>query len=222
MAPERLVSIGGDPNEDPLVVAQRLVDHGMRAELSTISYLTGSLAVTFEFPADVPHVTVTREGDAIVLPTQGGGLNGITTALANISQKLDTIPFASIGSNANGLLAALRSTVGGPELKNAINALSATLVDVQGLVKRTDAGLTPVLRRLPEVSNDLQQTLARANRLVGSVDTGYGANSQFSRDLERLMAQLNDGVRSIRLLADFLDRHPEALIRGRANTGAER
>ena len=36
------------------------------------------------------------------------------------------------------------------------------------------------------------------------------------------MAQLNDGVRSIRLLADFLDRHPEALIRGRANTGAER
>ena len=222
VAPERLVSIGGDPNEDPLVVAQRLVDHGMRAELSTISYLTGSLAVTFEFPADVPHVTVTREGDAIVLPTQGGGLNGITTALANISQKLDTIPFASIGSNANGLLAALRSTVGGPELKNAINALSATLVDVQGLVKRTDAGLTPVLRRLPEVSNDLQQTLARANRLVGSVDTGYGANSQFSRDLERLMAQLNDGVRSIRLLADFLDRHPEALIRGRANTGAER
>ncbi len=83
-------------------------------------------------------------------------------------------------------------------------------------------GISPLMRRLPEVSNDLQQTLQHANRLVGSVDAGYGANSQFSRDLERLMAQLNDGVRSIRLLADFLDRHPEALIRGRANTGAER
>ncbi len=220
--PERLVAIGGDPAEEPIKVAQRLVDHGMRGELTTISYLTGSLAVSFEFPADMPHVTVTKEGDALVLPTQGGGLNGITTALSDISHKIDQIPFASIGANVNGLLAALRSTVGGPEIKNALTALSATLQDLQGLVKRTDAGLSPLMRRLPEVSADLQQTLQRANRLVGSVDIGYGANSQFSRDLERLMAQLNDGVRSIRLLADFLDRHPEALIRGRANTGAER
>jgi paraquat-inducible protein B len=34
------------------------------------------------------------------------------------------------------------------------------------------------------------------------------------------MSQFNDAARSIRLLADFLDRHPEALIRGRANAGA--
>ncbi len=220
--PERLTAIGGDPSESPLNVAQRLVDHGMRGELATISYLTGSLAVAFEFPRDLPHVTVTKEGDAIVLPTQAGGLGGITTALADVSQKISAIPFAQIGDNANGLLAAMRATLGGPEVKNALNALSATLVDVQGLVKRTDAGISPFLRRLPEVSNDLQQTFARANHLVSSVDTGYGANSQFSRDLERLMAQLNDGVRSVRLLADFLDRHPEALIRGRTATGAER
>ncbi len=220
--PERLTAIGGDPKEDPVKTTQRLVDNGMRAELTTLSYLTGSLAVSFEFPKDVPHVTVTKEGDAIVLPTQAGGLGGITTALADVAQKLKAIPFASIGDNANGVLAAVRAVVGGPELKNAMSALTGTLVDVQGLVKRTDAGLTPLMRRLPEVSNDLQQTLARANHLVGSVDSGYGANSQFSRDLERLMAQLNDGVRSIRLFADFLDRHPEALIRGRANTGAER
>ena len=95
------------------------------------------------------------------------------------------------------------------------------MVDVQGLVRRTDAGLSPLMRRLPEVSADLQQTLS-AREPAGRLGrcTGYGANSQFSRDLERLMAQLNDGVRSIRLLADFLDRHPEALIRGRANTGS--
>ena len=220
--PERLSPMGGDPNEDATIVSQRLVDHGLRAGLSTISYLTGSLAVTFEFAQGQPVVKVSHEGDAIVLPTQGGGLGGITTALTDTLNKIGQIPFSTIGANASGALAALNGLIGGPELKNAVNALSATLVDVQGLVRRTDAGLSPLMRRLPEVSNDLQQTLQRANQLVGSVSTGYGANSQFSRDLERLMAQLNDGVRSIRLLADFLDRHPEALIRGRANTGAER
>ena len=219
---ERLTAISGNTSDDPSTVAQRLVDHGMRAGLSTISYVTGSMAVSLDFQQNPVPAKITKEGDIIVLPTQGGGLGGITNALSDIANKVGQIPFAAIGANANGLLASLNAVVGGPDLKNALSALSTTLVDVQGLVKRTDAGLTPLIRRLPEVSNDLSQTLSRANHLVGSVDAGYGANSQFSRDLERLMAQLNDGVRSIRLLADFLDRHPEALIRGRANTGAER
>jgi paraquat-inducible protein B len=220
--PERLSAVGGNPTDDAAIVAQRLVDHGMRAGLSTISYLTGSLAVSLDFPQNPPAAKISKEGDAIVLPTQGGGLGGITAALSDVANKIGQIPFGAIGANANGLLAALNSLVGGPDFKNAITALSATLVDVQGLVKRTDAGLSPLMRRLPEVSNDLSQTLSRANHLVGSVDAGYGANSQFSRDLERLMSQLNDGIRSVRLLADFLDRHPEALIRGRANAGADR
>ena len=220
--PERLSAIGGDMADTPAIVAQRLVDHGMRAGLSTISYLTGSMAVSFDFTQGQPATKISMEGDAIVLPTQGGGLGGITTALTETLNKVGQIPFAAIGMNANNALSALSGLVGSPELKTAINALSATLVDVQGLVRRTDAGLSPLMRRLPEVSSDLQQTLQRANRLVGSVDTGYGANSQFSRDLERLMSQLNDGVRSIRLLADFLDRHPEALIRGRSNSGSDR
>jgi paraquat-inducible protein B len=220
--PERLSAVGGNPTDDATVVAQRMVDHGMRAGLSTISYLTGSLAVSLDFPQNPPPAKISKEGNAIVLPTQGGGLGGITAALSDVANKIGQIPFAAIGANANGLLAALNSVVGGPDLKNAITALSATLVDVQGLVKRADTGLSPLMRRLPEVSNDLTQTLSRANHLVGSVDAGYGANSQFSRDLERLMSQLNDGIRSVRLLADFLDRHPEALIRGRANAGADR
>ena len=110
--PERLTEIGGDPNENPLDVAQRLVDHGMRGELSTISYLTGQLAVSFEFPSDVPPAKVSREGDAVVLPTMGGGLSGITDSLSSIANKLDSVPFASIGSNLSSLTASLSAAVG--------------------------------------------------------------------------------------------------------------
>ena len=35
------------------------------------------------------------------------------------------------------------------------------------------------------------------------------------------MPELNDAVRSVRSLADLLARHPEALVRGRTNTGPE-
>jgi paraquat-inducible protein B len=54
-----------------------------------------------------------------------------------------------------------------------------------------------------------------------SVDTGYGSDTQFHRDLDRLMAQLNDAVRSFKGLADLLTRHPEALVRGRTDSGAQ-
>ena len=220
--PERLQAVGGNPSETPEDVSRRLVAHGMRAELVTTSYITGALAVSLDFPSSPPPGSVSMEGDAIVLPTLGGGFSGIITTASEILQKVGAIPFAQIGTNASTLLATLNATVGGPEVKQAISAATGALTDVQGLVKRTDAGLTPLMRRLPEISNNLDQTLSRASQLVGSVDTGYGGNSQFSRDLDRLMSQFNDAARSIRLLADFLDRHPEALVRGRANEGAER
>ena len=211
--PERLQSAVS--TETPDSISRHLVANGMRVELETASYLTGALVLSLEFPANPAPGEVGREGDAIVLPSQGGGLAGLTSSLSDVARKLDALPFGQIGSNANNLLSSLNTVVGGPELKQALDSIS-------NLVKRADTGLEPLLRRLPQMSADLQQTLTKTNQLVGSVNTGYGNDSEFQRDLGRLMAQLNDTARSIRLLADFLDRHPEALIQGRSAAGADR
>ena len=74
----------------------------------------------------------------------------------------------------------------------------------------------PLLDKLPGIAQGLQAAVDKAGRLVGSADTGYGANSSFRRDLQRLLSEASDTARSVRLLADYLDQHPEALIRGRA------
>ena len=96
------------------------------------------------------------------------------------------------------------------------------MASIQDLVKKTDAGLTPALRRLPEIVASLQDAVVKAGRTFGSIDASYGVNSQFNRELERAMTQVGDTARSIRLLADFLDRHPEALVRGRAGLSTGR
>ena len=79
----------------------------------------------------------------------------------------------------------------------------------------------PAFKRLPEIASQFQDAVTKANRLIGSVDQGYGSSSKFHRDLDRLIPQLTDTARSIRALADLLSRHPEALIKGRTNTGKE-
>jgi paraquat-inducible protein B len=68
---------------------------------------------------------------------------------------------------------------------------------------------------LPELVSGLQKTLTSANKLVLSLDSGYGDNTKFSRDLDRLLVQANDSLRAISALSDLLARHPEALIKGR-------
>ena len=42
-----------------------------------------------------------------------------------------------------------------------------------------------------------------------------GPNSPLVNDLRGLVSQLDDAARSIRVLADYLERHPEALVRGK-------
>ena len=81
--------------------------------------------------------------------------------------------------------------------------------------------LGPAMKQLPDLSAGLQKTMSDANKLVLSLQSGYGDNTQFNRDLERLLVQPNDATRSIRSLADLLSRHPEALIKGRPAGGVE-
>ena len=88
-------------------------------------------------------------------------------------------------------------------------------------MRQTDAGIQPLLQKLPQVAQGLDEAVRRTNKLLGSVDSGYGGNSKFNRDTDRLMLQLTDTARSLRVLADLLSRHPEALIRGRTDQGPE-
>ncbi len=209
-----------DRESDPSVVTGSLVRQGMRAVLESSSFITGQKDISLQFVPNAPIATIGREGGAMVMPSQGGGLDNIMSSFSDIADKLNQIPFADIGRNLDETLHSLNQTVSGPDVKNALQKLSETLTDVQHLVRHADQGLTPVLQKLPKISADLQQAVARANAALG--EGGYGGNSDFQRGVARVLDQVNDAARSIRLLVDFLDRHPEALIRGRTAQAGER
>jgi paraquat-inducible protein B len=206
--------------QDPAEVAEALVKAGMRAVLNASNFVTGQKDISLQYVPGAAPATLGHEGDALVLPSQGGGLENITASLSDITAKLDKIPFDQIGHDLAGALKSIDRTVSGPDVQTALRRLSATLADVQDLVRHADAGMTPVLKKLPRMSEDLQQAVARANALLGS--GGYGGNSDFQRSIERLLDQVNNTARSIRLLADFLNRHPEALVLGRSAHATER
>jgi paraquat-inducible protein B len=61
----------------------------------------------------------------------------------------------------------------------------------------------------------LRETLTTANTSLSALSQSYGNDSDFQRNLEQLMDQANDTLRSVDLLTSYLSRNPSSLLRGR-------
>jgi paraquat-inducible protein B len=221
--PERVLGVGAAevfPTVDDAVNA--MVKKGFRASLQSTSLITGQQAVALDIVPDAPPATVTKEGDYFVMPTTGGGgLADLQTAATTLLDQVNTIPFSQIGKSLDGILKSVNSATAGPELKQAITELSATLASIQDVASKLDSGVTPAVKQLPALTTELRRTIANTDKLIQSVNNGYGDNTKFNRDVGRMIAQLNDTLRMVSSLAELLNRHPEALIKGRPTGGLE-
>jgi len=208
--PERITGIGQRVHQTDEEAVEAVLNKGLRASLQSASLITGQQVVALDFVTDAEPVPVTKEGEDFVLPTtEGGGFAGLASSANDLLDKVNQIPFDQIGKSLNGILKSVNDMTQGPQLKKALTDLSGMIASAQGMVQRLDT------KQLPQLTASLEKTLTSANKLVLSLDSGYGDNTKFNRDLDRLMAQTRDAVQSMRALADLLARHPEALIKGR-------
>ncbi len=218
--PERIAGVGQQIYKTAAEAVDAVVKQGLRATLQSASLITGQQMVALDFVSDAPPATVTMEGTNFVVPTsESGGFAGLQASATELLSKVNTIPFDQIGKSLDGILQAANSVANGAQLKQTLTDLAATVAQLKNVTGHLDSGLSPTLRQLPDLVAGLQKTVANTNRLVESLDTGYGGNTQFSRDLGRVLVQLNEALSSIRALTDLLARDPQALIKGRP-TGA--
>jgi paraquat-inducible protein B len=213
--PDRIVSYNMSGDTDPDRMVQDLVHKGLRVRLETASIITGTKQLALGIEADAPPAAYAKSGDAYLLTPLDDGQGDITSSITALMARVQTIPFEQIGDNLNKTLAGASGTINDPELHHAITALNETLSETQTLMASLNKGADPLLHRLPQIATDLEGTVQHANHLVESLDDSHGPGSEFGRDLNRMLGQLSDAARSIRILADLLSRHPEALIRGR-------
>ncbi len=221
--PERILPPNEIDRRTPLEVTQTMVKRGLRMQLHSANYLTGQLVLGMDFVPDAPPAEVQVLADGrILVPSQSGGLDNLLANVTEITRSLARVPFDQIGRDLGQTVAGTSRIAQGEDLRRSLAALAGTLTSVQGLVRKVDDEATPALRRLPEIAAQLAAVLARSSALVASADASYGSQSQVRRDVERVLGQLSDGLRSVRLLADYLAQHPESLIRGRTGSGTEK
>lgn len=167
----------------------RLVENGFRARLKTSNLVTGARVVDFDLVADAEPQEILFGGVYPELPTLGGSIDAITQRVARILDKVDQVPIESIGRNLDGALAGLQGT----------------LSEMESLTGSANQDMMPAI----------QASLAKLEGALGSADSLISPDSPMTRDLERLMADLAEAARSMRLLAERLEQHPEELLRGK-------
>jgi paraquat-inducible protein B len=210
MQPTRAIE---DTSRSARDLTMYILSQGLRVEVSSTNFVTGQKILALEYGGDKAELRM--EDGAVVVPGHGGGgLSDMTSSLGAIAAKINQIPFADIGKNVDRTLRSVNEIVSGPKLQNALSELTLTLQEVRQLAHDANAGMGPVLERLPQLAEQLQQAAQNLNSALG--EKGYGQSSDFQHNMAELVTQARDAARSIRLFVDYLERHPEALIRGRS------
>jgi paraquat-inducible protein B len=217
--PDRIMSSEIARDRGPLENARDMVRLGVRARLASANLLTGQQQISLDIVPNAASADVEMDGQSIVFPTAPGQFASIMEAVNNVLARVEQLPLQQIGQNLNSTISGVNDLVNGPELRASIAALQQTLASAETTMRNIDTAMQPTLRTLPQVVANLNTAVAQASRLIQSANRGYGDESQFRRDIDRMLEQITVAARSLRSLSDTLNRNPESLLRGRATQG---
>ena len=196
-----------------------LVRHGLRVTVSQDPPVIGAPQVALEVEtAGTRGLEPTSEGAAGLdysgryprIPT------GSAAGLSAFSQQLGRVPLDEIANNVRAITERVKSLADSPQLDDSIHHLDRSLTELDQTLRTAGPQVAPTLTTvrdtvasLRQTATDIDATADTARDLMSSDAAAPGASAQ------QALRELSDAARSIRSLADYLDQHPEALIRGR-------
>ena len=182
---------------------QFMVSRGLRAQLRTGNLLTGQLYIALDFFPNAPKVAV-QETEMIELPTVPNGLDELQAQISSIATKLNKVPFDQIGQ----------------DLQKSLVTLNRTLNSAEKLAQTLNQDVAP---ELTTAMKDVRKTLDNANRTLSNVDQTLSnadrtlsEDAPLQQDLRQTLQDLSRAAASMKVLTDYLEQHPESVIRGKA------
>jgi paraquat-inducible protein B len=178
---------------------QRMIDRGLRAQLRSGSLVTGQLYVALDyFPNAAKTGKIDFNKSPYEFPVMPSSLQDMEHKVTGIIAKIDKIPFEAIGG----------------DVRKAVDSLNKLLQDADGLLNRLDGEMLPEIRTTVQ---ELRKAVSTAERtLAGAEKTLVGKDSPTQQELRSALQEVSRAARSINELIEYLERNPNALIRGKA------
>lgn len=168
---------------------QLLVSKGMRAQLRTGNLLTGQVYVAIDFFPDAKPAKLEPNQTPLELPTQPNSLDELQSQVSDIARKLNKVPFDEISA----------------DLRKTLATLNKTLASTEQLAKSLNNDVTP---EMAAAMKDVRRTLQSAEKTIAD-------DSPLQQDVRQTLQEVTRAAASLRVMTDYLERHPESLIRGK-------
>jgi len=165
--------------------------------------------VAFEYFQKAPKAKVDWNPETPELPVMSSNLVELEAKLTSILDKIDKMPLDAIGDS----------------LKKDLDNLGETLTDARKLIGSTDTLVGNVDSKLvPSLKTDLealQRVLQATEQAMKNVDaTLLGPNAPAQQELRDALTEFTRAARSLRVLLDYLERHPESPLRGKTQSSS--
>lgn len=194
LEPQRIAVMGEVEPMAPYDVMDKLVGRGLRAQLKPGNLLTGQLVVALDFYPDGPPAELKRGGRYPELPTVPSDLETITRSLTDLFARIGELPLGPLVADARGAVQAMQTLMTSSDFQRSATSLR-------------------------QAADAAKAALVQVEATLGAVEGMVGENSALRYDLGATLTDMRDAARSLRVFTDYLDRHPEALIRGKPGGG---
>jgi paraquat-inducible protein B len=175
-----------------------MIKRGLSAQLRTANFLTGQAYIAFDFhPQAVPAKNDVRgtirddqaPSSFMQLPTIPSSADQLQTQVSEIARKLSKVPFDEIGQ----------------DLQQSLEALKQTLESAGNLAEKLNDDVAP----------EMMAAMKDVRNTVNAVERTLSADAPLQQDLRETLQELARAAASMRILTDYFERHPEAIIRGK-------
>jgi paraquat-inducible protein B len=202
------------PKDMPL-----LIKRGFRGILTLQSLISGKLLIMLDFYPGTPLNLKNIDKEYTEIPT-------IPSTPSKLARALDKLDIEAIQTKLEFALDGIGKFTNNPDLAASVGRLKETLGDARKLVKRVDRQVDPLAKDTRKTVKDIGTLARNLNGHTGEVATSLEKTLAAARgviapdsplvvELEDTLKKISTMSQSIRDLADYLEQHPESLIRGK-------
>lgn len=220
---EKIVSHGSTIDlSDPHTIPN-LIREGLRAQLGSDSFVTGLMYVALDIQPSTPIHMYAYPGSPLQeIPAVPNTLEQAQAIASRIFERLDKVDFALLFAHMNDALQSIQGITGSPALKEVVANSEKTRQQLDRALTTTQDTLNTVRSQVPPLSDSLQKTSTsaeaaakQAKLTLGTVQTTIEPNSPINYQAIQTLQDVSAAAHSIKELADYLQRNPSAIVRGR-------
>jgi paraquat-inducible protein B len=200
----------GDPRARMNAAMTSLVANHLRARLAQSPPLIGARQIELALVPDAPPASLEVSGGIAEIPTTE--TSGIDHLMAAVGQ----FPLQQIGDNAREITEHIKALSAAPQLKDSVVHLNNALKQLDQTLRTAGPKVAPTLQSVQDTVKSLKGTARELEETVASARAILGDNPAApDGSIEPTLLHISEAARSVRVLAEYLDAHPESLIKGR-------